>query len=302
MNVIRAAVTETCNVYAPMPGTVDDLATLAGRLDDLRRVNLDHHVELIERAAGAGAGVVGLGELFAGPYFALRADAIWRELAEDALEGPTVTALRAVAARRSVVLVAPIYERDGDRRFNTAVVIDADGTVLGRYRKCHIPCGENEQGAFDERFYYDGSAGVPEPDASHPYLPVFETAVGRVGVSICYDRHFEGVVGTLARGGAQIIFSPAVTFGAQSRRAWELECQVDALRHGVYIGASNRIGSESPWNQPYFGGSHFAGPAGVLPSARDEPHLAIADLDLAALDAAHPSGWNLRGDARPEIY
>ncbi|MCB9897290.1 MAG: acyltransferase [Planctomycetes bacterium] len=305
--VVRAALTETCNVYAPMPGSVDELPSLAMRLDDVRRANVEHHVALIAEAARQGAQVVGLGELFAAPYFALRRDAFWRELAESAQDGPTVAALSACAREHRVVVVAPIYERDGERRFNTAVVIDADGAPLGRFRKCHIPQGRNEQGAFDERFYYEPSDGRCNPPgaravvSSDPFLPVFETAVGRIGVSICYDRHFEGMVGGLAAGGAELVFSPAVTFGAKSHRLWEREFEVDACRHRVFVGGSNRRGSEPPWDQPYFGASHFVGPEGRCVDVSTHERLVIADLDLGSLAGPDPSGWDLRRDARPEI-
>ncbi|HED54861.1 MAG TPA: acyltransferase, partial [Phycisphaerales bacterium] len=189
-------------------------------------------------------------------------------------------------------------------RFNTAVVIDADGSNLGRYRKCHIPQGKNEQGSFDEVFYYGPSDGDSYSNITETrgYFPVFQTAVGRVGVSICYDRHFEGVVSSLARSGAQIIFSPAVTFGEKSQRMWNIEFEVDAARHNVFIAGSNRLGSERPWNQPYFGRSHFVGPNGRLANISDEANLVLADLDLDILDKPDPSGWNLKRDARPEIY
>jgi N-carbamoylputrescine amidase len=298
--------TQTRNVYGPMPGSVDGLPELADWLDDVRRANVEHHRGLIAEAAGRGAGIVCLGELFAGPYFALRRDAFWRDLAEDARDGPTVTAMRQAAAEHAIVVIAPIYElTQAGERFNTAVVIDADGRVLGSYRKCHIPRGINEQGSFDETFYYAPSDGrMVQTDAVsgiNRYLPVFDTAAGRVGVAICYDRHFEGVMSGLAAGGARLIFCPAVTFGSQSGRMWDMEFAVDATRHRVFIGGSNRVGAETPWNQPYFGRSHFVGPTGRLDNISDHDNLVIADIDLDALDHPDPSGWDLRRDARPEI-
>ena len=306
MSIVRAAMTQTCNVYGPMPATVDGLAGLAPHLEEIRHANVDHHVDLIERAHGQGARIVGLGELFPAPYFALRQDRFWREAAEGASDGPTVTTLRAVAERLGVVVVAPIYERAGEKRFNTAVVIEADGGLLGGYRKSHVPQGANEQGSFDERFYYgpsDGTAvpGLPFREES-PFFPVFETAVGRIGIATCYDRHFEGVVAALARNGAQLVFSPAVTFGEKSRRMWELEFPVDAARHNVFIGGSNRLGVEPPWNQPYFGGSYFVGPNGRLEDLSRDERLVVSDVDLGEVSRPDPSGWNLARDARPEIY
>ncbi len=306
--VVRVALTQTVNAYAPMPASVEVLATLSDRLDDIRRVNVDHHVALIEAAVAQGAQVVSLGELFTAPYFALGRESVWMAMAEDALDGPTISTLRRVAKRLHTVLIAPIYEMDphSSKRFNTAVVIDATGDVLGTYRKSHIPEGANEQGSFFETLYYDrsdgrcrGSDGSPGQDA---YFPVFATTVGRVGVAICYDRHFEGVIRALAIGGAEMVFSPAVTFGAKSQRMWRLEFAVDAARHNVYIGGSNRLGAESPWNQPYFGDSHVVGPDGPLENRSTHPNLVIADLPLDRLSRPDNSGWNLPRDARPDIF
>ena len=221
MRKVRAALTQTVNAFKEMPERIEDLGRLKGRLEDVRRANVEHHLELVAAASDAGASVVCLGELFTAPYFALRKDPMWLDLAEDAAAGPTAAALRGAAAARGIVIVAPLYERDASsgKRFNTAVVIDADGRVLGKYRKTHIPCGANEQGEFAETFYYGRGEGAQNPKSAkilgkNPYFPVFKTAAGRVGVAICYDRHFEGVVAALAESGAQIVFSPAVTFGA----------------------------------------------------------------------------------------
>lgn len=294
MTVVRAAMTETRNVYADMPGSVDDLATLADKLEDIRMANVSHHVELIAAAAAEGVRIVGLGELFPAPYFALRRDEFFKGMAESALYGPTITTMREVARARQMVIVAPIYELAGEERFNTAVVIDADGELIGRYRKSHIPRGRNEQAEFDEMFYYG-------PSRDQPPLPVFTTAVGRVGVSICYDRHFTGMVAGLAANGAEIIFSPAVTFGRKSRRLWDLEFEVDAARHRVFIGGSNRRGSEPPFDQEYFGASYFVGPGGRLENRSQHAQLIVSDLDLGGLGEPDESGWDLRRDARADI-
>jgi N-carbamoylputrescine amidase len=306
--VVRAAMTQTVNAYREMPATVAELPSLAGRLEDVRRANVEHHLALLESAAAQGAQIVGLGELFPGPYFALARDPMWTSLAEDPSDGPTVTTLRAAARRLGLIVVAPIYElsaRSG-KRFNTAVVIDAGGEVLGTYKKTHIPYGSNEQGSFFENEYYDRSDGDnelgPTNVSKNPYFPVFQTALGRVGVAICYDRHFDGVMWTLAHEGAELIFSPAVTFGAKSERMWPLEFAVDAARHNVFIGGSNRKGVEPPWSQPYFGGSHFVGPNGALADRSTHANLVIADVDLGELSGRDPSGWNLPRDLRSDIY
>lgn len=292
--IIRVAMTQTKNAYADMPASVDQLDTLADRLDAVRDANVDHHEALIRGAAAAGAKLVGLGELFAGPYFGLEKRDLWRGLAESAVDGPSVSRMRKLAAALGVVIIAPIYEVAADGRFNTAVVIDADGTVRGRYRKSHIPDGANEQGSFHEPFYYGRSN-------CEPYFPVFDTAVGKVGVAICYDRHFEGVMSSLAAGGAQIVLSPAVTFGSKSRRMWQIEFEVDASRHNMFIGGSNRMGTEPPWTIDYFGDSHWVGPHGRSEDISADGELVIADLDLGQLDN-DPSGWDLPRDRRLDIY
>jgi N-carbamoylputrescine amidase len=294
----KIAVTETINAYRPMPATLPELGQLEGRLEAIREANVAHHLELIAQAAGRGVRAIGLGEMFTGPYFAISRHPMWLALAEDAATGPTISALRNAAKQHQMVIVAPIYERDpaSDQRYNTAVVIDAGGAILGKYRKTHIPEGKNEQNAFNEPFYF-GKAD------SEPYFPTFDTAIGKIGVAICYDRHFEGVVRTLAAGGAELIFSPAVTFGAKSERMWEMEFQVDAARHNVFIAGSNRLGEEPPWNQPYFGKSYVTGPNGkIAPEEPKIPGLVIAGVDLDALTAADPSGWKLIRDRRPAIY
>jgi len=136
------------------------------------------------------------------------------------------------------------------------------------------------------------------------FFPVFDTACGRIGVAICYDRHFPGVMASLAAEGAQIVLSPAVTFGSTSRRMWDLEFQVDAMRHNLFVGGSNRRGSEPPFDVEYYGASHFVGPRGVVTPVpvEGEEHLVIADLDLDHLKGDDPSGWNLSRDRRPDIY
>ncbi len=262
---MRAALTQTVNVYRPMP-ELSDLASLADHLEEVRALNVAHHLELARGARAQGAELICFGELFPGPYFALTEDPLWRGLAEDPLEGATAREVRAAARTLGMVIVAPLYELcpKSGKRFNTALVVDADGEPLGLYRKTHIPNGSNEQGVFSEGFYYERSDGQAwQSDrqvGTNPFFPVYQTQVGRLGVAICYDRHFEGVASALVRGGAQLVVSPAVTFGAKSERLWELEFPVDACRHRVFIGGSNRLGSEAPWDQPFFGKSYFVGP------------------------------------------
>jgi N-carbamoylputrescine amidase len=302
--VLRAAMTQTVNAYPEMPQTVEGLEQLAGKTGAIRDANLQHHADLIAQAAAEGAQIIGLGELFTGPYFALEQRSFWREMAESSFDGPSVQFLQDQARRHQMVIVAPIYEQAEDRYFNTAVFIDADGTRLGHYRKTHIPQGGNEQGDFDERFYYRSSTGEPQAGSlsDNPFFPVFQSAVARVGAAICFDRHFEGVMSSLAAGGAELVFSPAVTFGSKSQLLWEKEFQVDATRHQLFIGGSNRKGSEAPWHNPYFGETHFVGPNGACANRSSHPNLVVADLPLSDLTGGDPAGWGLQRNRRKECY
>lgn len=305
--VIRAALTQTVNAYAPMPERVEDIGQLADKLDAVRDANVRHHVSLARRAKELGVNAICFGELFAAPYFALTADPMWRAMAEP-LDGPTVSTFASLAKELEMVVVCPIYEHivATDERYNTAVVIDATGDVLGFYSKTHIPHGANEQRQFLEKVFFDGSSGRPNTGpanvSKNNFFPVFQTAVGRVGVSICYDRHFSGVARTLAQNGAELIFSPAATFGAKSERMWELEFPVDAARNAVFIGGSNRMGIEPPFTQPYYGRSYFCGPDGRLDNVSIEDELIISEIDFDLLTAADPAGWRLVKDVREEIY
>ena len=292
MTTVRIGLTETCNAYADMPSSVQELARLGPRMNDVRQANLDHHATLIERAARLGTEILCLGELCTGPYFALTCDPVWFALAEDAVSGPSVRFFQELAARHQVCLIVPLYEHDATsgRRYNTAVVLDRDGTHLGTYRKAHLPRGINDRGAFDETFYYDRAEELT--------FPVFDVGVCRFGLSICYDRHFEYMARMYKKRDAQVIFSPSVTFGTQSERMWPMEFAVDALRHRVFLAGSNRRGAEKPWDQTYFGASHVVGPEGRIEELQSPEGLVIVDLDLEQLDLPAGSGWELSRDRR----
>lgn len=306
--VVRCVLTQTKNAYAAMPTERSLLSSLQNKTEAIRNANVEHNVFLIAEAAKSGAHVICLGELCTAPYFALDTDPMWLALAEDAEQGPSVLAFRKAAREHRMVVIAPIFEQDTEsgKRFNTAVVLDETGAVLGKYRKTHIPCGTNDRGSFHETYYYgpsDGNLGNSVADVgNNPFFPVFHTRFGKLGVAICYDRHFEGVVYSLREGGAEIVFCPAITFGSKSHRVWHQEFLVDAVRHGVFIGGSNRFGKEPPWCIDYFGESYFCGPQGVLPTVPSIAELVVADLPLHELANPDPSGWNLQRDIRHEIY
>src|SRR5471032_2486694 len=172
---------------------------------------IEKHVRLIREAAKRGAQIVCLQELFYGPYFCTEQDPKWYDATEPIPDGPTTRLMQDLAKELGIVIVVPIYEVTiKGVYYNTAIVIDADGTYLGKYRKHHIP----QVKGFWEKFYFrPGNLGYP----------VFQTAVGPIGVYICYDRHFPEGWRALGLGGARIVFNPSATSRGLSSYLWKLE-------------------------------------------------------------------------------
>jgi len=257
------------------------------RKDDAVR----RHVELIAQAAAEGARVVCLQELFHGPYFPAEEDPKWFELAEPQ-DGPIVEEMRHVARRHELVLIVPFYERVRHGvYYNSAAVIEADGTLLGMYRKNHIPHFEP---CWWEKFYFKpGNLGYP----------VFETSVGKLGILICYDRHYPEGARALGLQGAQIVFIPSAT-GGWSGHLWELEQRAHAVANTYFVGTVNRVGVESPLSDVrFYGSSYFCDPRGtVLAKAGDTAdEVLVCDLDLDVIDevAKHTQYYR---DRRPDTY
>ena len=253
---------------------------------------IERHVAYAEEAAAAGAQVVCFQELFYGPYFCQVQDDAFYAYAEAVPEGPTVQLFREVAERLGIVMVLPVYEEEQPGiLYNTAAVIDADGTYLGKYRKNHIP----QVKGFWEKFYFrPGNLGYP----------VFDTAVGRVGVYICYDRHFPEGWRALGLAGAQIVFNPSATSRGLSAYLWQLEQTSAACANMYFVGALNRIGIEDLGDNDFYGTSYFADPRGqfVDGTASDQAaELVVRDLDLATIDEVR-AGWAFYRDRRPETY
>jgi beta-ureidopropionase len=253
---------------------------------------IDKHIKMIADAAGQGAQVVGLQEIFHGPYFCAEQDAKWYDTAEPE-DGPTVSRMREVAREHGVVLIVPWYEEEQPGvYYNTACVIERDGTVLGKYRKTHIP---HVGPCFWEKFYFKpGNLGYP----------VWETSVGRVGLIICYDRHFPEVAMELGLKGAELVFNPSATVESLSKYLWELEQPAHAVANGFWIAASNRVGVESPLNQnKFYGSSYFCSPRGkiVAQASDSEDEVLVADLDLDEIRAVRNT-WQFFRDRRPETY
>jgi beta-ureidopropionase len=253
---------------------------------------LDKHVAMIEEAAGKGAEVVCLQEIFFGPYFCAQQEPHWFDTAEPADDGPTVQTMRGIARKHQLVLVVPFFEKEFEGVFyNTAVVIDADGTVLGKYRKTHIP----QVGPifWEKYFFKPGNLGYP----------VFETRVGKVGVFICYDRHFPEPARLLGLHGAQLTFNPSATIESLSRYLWQLEQPAHAVANGFFVGAVNRVGEELVEGARFYGSSYFCDPRGqILAQASDAgDEVLVADLDLGMIDEVRTT-WQFFRDRRPETY
>jgi beta-ureidopropionase len=252
---------------------------------------LEKHVAMVEQAASGGAEVVCLQEIFAGPYFCAQQDPKWFAAAEPD-DGPSVRAMRELARRHALVLVVPIFEKAFEGVFyNTAVVIDADGEVLGKYRKTHIP----QVGPifWEKYFFKPGNLGYP----------VFDTRVGKVGVFICYDRHFPEPARMLGLHGAQITFNPSATVESLSRHLWELEQPAHAVANGFFVGAVNRVGEELVEGARFYGSSYFCDPRGqLIAQASDaDDEILIADLDIGLIDEVRTT-WQFFRDRRPETY
>ncbi len=262
-------------------------------LDRLKQFMIDKHVSLIEQAAAEGVRILCLQELFYGPYFCAEQDARWYSMVERVPDGPTVRLMQDLAKLHNMVLIVPVYEEEMAGVFyNTAAVLDADGSYLGKYRKTHIP---HLAPGFWEKFYFKpGNSGYP----------VFTTSVGTIGVYICYDRHFPEGARALGLNGAEIVFNPSATVAGLSEYLWELEQPAHAVANGYFVGAINRVGHEQPWNiGEFFGKSYFCNPKGEIlaQGSRDRDEVIMADLDLDEISEVRET-WQFFRDRRPETY
>jgi N-carbamoylputrescine amidase len=253
------------------------------------------HEEYARQAADAGAQIVCFQELFYGPYFGITQDSKYYDYAES-VPGPTVKRFQALAAELGMVMVLPVYEEEQPGvLYNTAAVVDSDGKYLGKYRKHHIPHLDR----FWEKFYFrPGNLGYP----------VFETSVGKVGVYICYDRHFPEGWRALGLAGAEIVFNPNASKPSLSNRLWELEQPTAAAANGYFVAVPNRVGAETgEFGEdavPFYGTSYIADPMGNFVGGKassDDPELLIRDLDMDLIRTAR-SDWQFYRDRRPDSY
>lgn len=267
---------------------------MSAPIAEIREAALAKYTRLIEHAAAAGARIVGLPELFAAPYFCRVTDTRWYAAAET-LAGPTATRMRALAKRLGIVLIVPIYEAAGRRHYNSAAVVDADGCLLGVYRKHHVP--SYHSGNYEPFYFHQPNDG----------FPVFESAYARIGISICYDRHFPEVARIYGVKGAQLLITPSATSGPASERVWELEQQAHALANGFFLGAINRVSEGEPCDSAaFFGKSFFCDPAGQIRSqgGRGSEEVVLADLDFGETETINERWHTARlfQDRRPGTY
>ncbi len=253
---------------------------------------IDLHETHVRAAAADGAQVMCFQELFYGPYFCQVQDTEFYSYAEAVPEGPTVQRFSSLAKELGIVLVLPVYELEqAGFLYNTTAVIDADGTYLGKYRKHHLP----QVKGFWEKFYFrPGNLG----------WPVFDTAVGKVGTYICYDRHFPEGWRALGLRGAEIVFNPSATSRGLSSYLWSIEQPAAAVANMYYVAAINRVGVEPLGDNDFYGSSYFVDPRGqyVGDKASDtDEELVVRDLDLDRIREVRDQ-WAFYRDRRTDAY
>lgn len=252
---------------------------------------IESNIALAREAAQQGAQVLCFQELFYGPYFCQVQDAKYYSYTES-VPGPTTEVMSQLARETGMVLVVPVYEIEQEGLlYNTAFVVDADGTYLGKYRKHHLP----QVSGFWEKFYFrPGNLGYP----------VFHTAVGPIGVYICYDRHFPEGWRALGLAGARIVFNPSATSRGLSSYLWNLEQPAAAVANEYYVGAINRVGVEDLGDNDFYGSSYFVDPRGRTvgdPASDCDSEVIVRDLDMRVLaDVRHT--WAFYRDRRPDSY
>lgn len=273
------------------------IALLQSKTFSCKQEALDHHVHLIRAAAGDGAQIIATQELFLTPYFCTKQDPAHFDLA-DPLPGPVTERLSALADDLGVVIIASLFEHRGPGLYhNTAAVFDADGTMLGLYRKAHIP----QDPAFEEKFYFTpGDSG----------WPVWDTRFGKIGVLICWDQWYPEAARLMALGGAQVLIYPTAigwlpeekpTLGNAQHTAWETVQRGHAVANGCYLAAINRVGHQG--ETEFWGQSFIANPYGeiVAKASIDQEEIIHHELDYAAIDEFRKI-WPFFRDRRIDAY
>ena len=265
--------------------------------------NLRNASRFIGKAAKQGAKIICLPELFRSQYFCQREDASLFDLAEP-IPGPTTTAIGTVARKLNVVVVTPIFEKRGAGVYhNSAAIIDANGSIVGLYRKMHIP---DDPGYFEKYYFTPGDLGFQS----------FDTKFGRIGSLICWDQWYPEAARLSSLLGASILFYPTAIgwhpyekerHGAAQREAWKTVQRGHAIANGVYVAAVNRIGLEKSTPQStgieFWGSSFIADPQGVIlaEASLDKEEVLVADVDVAHLEDIRRN-WPFLRDRRIDAY
>ncbi len=250
-------------------------------------------LSLARKAADQGAKVLCFQELFYGPYFCQVQDSQFFEYAETVPDGPTISRMISFARETGMVLVVPIFEiEQPGLYYNTAAVIDGDGSYLGKYRKHHIP---QVEGFWEKYYFRPGNLGYP----------VFDTMVGPIGVYICYDRHFPEGWRALGLAGARIVFNPSATSRGLSAYLWDIEQPAAAVANEYFVGAINRVGVESLGANDFYGSSYFVDPRGQVVGgdrgSDTSDDVVVRDLDMGLLKQVRHT-WAFYRDRRPDSY
>ncbi len=283
-----------------------------------RAATVDASVARIRDAHARGAQIVCLKELFDAPYFCKTLDQSRFDLAEP-VDGPTITRMRALAKELDVVLIVPFYERQAAGLYrNSAAVIDADGTLLGLYRKMHIP----HDPLFEEKYYFAPGestvmaqpAGCPGPARQSGGFMVWETKYAAIGVLICWDQWYPEAARVTALLGADVLVYPTAigwhpaekaTFGSAQVDAWRTAQRAHAIANGVFVVAPNRAGFEAEAGTEgieFFGHSFISDPFGrLLADAGTEPTTLIATCDPALIEDTRRN-WPFLRDRRVDAY
>jgi len=252
---------------------------------------IQKHERMIDEAADEGVQILCLQELFYGPYFPAEQDAKWYDFAEP-VPGPITNRMQRKAEQHGMVLIVPVYEREMvGVYYNTSVVIDTDGKILGKYRKSHIP---NRQNCWEKFYFKPGNLGYP----------IFSTRYAKVGVYTCYDRHFPEGARILGLNGAEIVFNPAATFSSSAKYMWDFEMRAHAIFNGYFTASINRVGIEEPWKiEKFFGSSYICNPKGeiVAKGSEDKEEIVSADIDVDMIEEVRHF-WPFYRDRRPETY
>ena len=262
-----------------------------GTIAQIKTAMLEKHLAYIDKAGQQGVQILCLQEIFNTPYFCPGQDAKWYASAEP-MPGPTTDLMAEYAKKYNMVIIVPIYEKvQSGVLYNTAAVIDADGKFLGKYRKNHIP---HTSGFYEKFFFKPGNLGYP----------TFQTAYAKIGVYICYDRHFPDGARILGLNGAEIVYNPSATTVGLSQYLWKLEQPAHAAANGYFMGCINRVGTEKPWNLgKFYGSSYFVDPRGQIfaQASEDNDELLVSEFDLDMIDEVR-SIWQFYRDRRPETY